>query len=153
MTLDSTNDVTFSDNTEPEDWLVTLTNSVLDSIQSLEDLSPAGCHVYFDQLELVWEVTLFLSSTVIEGRCEDEPRLRSRFFLDLNQILDLMEELEEFYWQALPITTEDELGSHVSLWGNYQGHRVWLRILSTPPEQFGPGRMIDLATDDIKDLW
>ena len=56
-------------------------------------------------------------------------------------------------WQAEHVTTQEGLGQHLSVEGETRGHDVWLRILQTPPDWAGVGRLLHASTGEFEDLW
>ncbi|QDT62955.1 hypothetical protein V22_01530 [Calycomorphotria hydatis] len=134
-------------------WLEELAQAAAECIVSTDLSSPIGCHYRENQLADEWEVTLFLAKTEIVGGPGDGKKTDSNFWVDLAMLQPLMEDITAFGWQALPMGEDDEAGPHVAMSGNYQGHQVWLRILSTAPDRFEAGRKADVLAGRFVDLW
>ncbi|MFG0241097.1 MAG: hypothetical protein ACF8CY_08645, partial [Gimesia chilikensis] len=77
----------------------------------------------------------------------------SKFCLDILKLREIFDEITALYWQALPVSYDDQLGAHVSVEAVYEGHQVWVRVLSESPEEFEPGRRIEAYEFDLKEIW
>lgn len=123
------------------DWLRDLAGAVCDRLVPAlggSEPVPIACHTNF--AEGVWEVTVFLDRTEIRGGAADGAAADTPFFLDLRGLADAFETVDRFAWQPVAIGEADDLGPHVALEGQIEGHTVWLRVLSTVPRMFGEGR-------------
>jgi len=140
-------------NREPHDWLERLANAVSRAFCAYEPLAPLGCHVHRDSDHGQWEVTLFVSSTEFFGGPRDGQVSVSRFMLDLRALINTFDDVETFYWQAHAMPEDDQLGPHLGIEGQFEGHDVWLRVTATPPSQFEPGRVINTVTNQIEHTW
>lgn len=134
-------------------WITDLAKRVLDEILPIDPLAPIGCHHFQDPMTGQHEVTLFASKTEIVGGAEDGRQDDSKFCLDLNGVFDLFEEVTDFRWQTSPVNSEDELGAHVAVEGLYQGNPLWLRILASAPARYDHGRVINVHTAELENLW
>jgi hypothetical protein len=132
-------------------WLRDFANSVALRMTPMDLMSPLGCHIY--RAEGVWEVTLFASSTEIVGGNHDGVRRPSKFSVDLHGVCELFTEVTAFNWQALSLGPDDELGAHISIEGNYNGHDIWLRVLSKAPRRFEPGRQSMVYQLSLEETW
>lgn len=118
-------------------WIESFADAVALAIQPFDDRIEIGCHSV--EIDGVWEVSVFGSrGTEFEdkraGRNQPLP-----FVVNVPSIMRLFNQMEECQWQALSWSAEDnsagdDLGPHLSVRGNYEGQKVWLRILSHPPE-------------------
>jgi hypothetical protein len=116
-------------------------------------LSPLGCHYRHNPTDQRWEVTLFASSTETVGGPRDGRKTASKFHLNLSGLVEFFPDVDKFYWQALSLGDEDELGPHVSIEAAYKGNPVWLRILAAPPADFEPGRYAHARDGQLENLW
>ena len=135
----------------PPTWLREFANAVAGTIQPVDVLAPLGCHFHRDGD--VWEVSLFASSTEIVGGQQDGNVRPSRFAVDLAALTGVFEQVQTFHWQVMAANRWDELGAHVSLEGRYQGHAIWLRILSRAPQRFQPGRQARVYDLSWEEVW
>lgn len=135
----------------PPGWLKSLANSVAVQMTPVEQLSPIGCH--YCQVDGIWEVTIFASKTHIVGGKMDGLMRPSKFHVDLRGVMNLLTEVREVHWQPLPMGPEDELGSHLSIEGTYDGQPVWLRILARAPKRFKPGRRAIVYELQWEEVW
>jgi hypothetical protein len=141
----------------PPQWIERFANLATFAFHSADKLAPVGCHFHQQEdeqsLSSQWEVTLFASSTEIYGGALDGSCALSPFMLDLKLLMEVFDVVESFYWQAQTMADDDELGPHVGVEGQFEGHSVWLRITSKPPSQFESGRVVDLCANEVQDRW
>lgn len=138
---------------EPHDWLERLASAVGRVFYAQEPLAPLGCHVHQESDHEPGEVTLFVSGTELLGGPRDGQVSVSKFMLDLRALIELFEDVESCYWQAHTMAEDDQLGPHLGIEGQFEGHAVWLRVTANPPSQFGPGRVINTVTNQIVNSW
>jgi len=119
------------------EWLRQFANEVANQIDSVEDITPLGCH--FAEVGGEWEVTLFKGYLEVVGGPHDGTRHISCFTLNIGQLTNLFDEVTDCWWQTQSLGSADELGPHVAVAGRYRGHRIWLRIMSHPPKRFQTG--------------
>jgi hypothetical protein len=137
--------------TNPPEWLHQFTDEVAKAISAVDVLAPLGCHVYRAQEH--WEVTLFVSATEIMGGSLDGKHRPSRFFLDIQQVMQVFDRLRSVVWQAQGLGQGDDVGPHQSFEGDYCGHPVWLRIPSLAPRQFPAGRVAHVNQQTWEEVW
>jgi len=65
------------------------------------------------------------------------------FSLDLQELWSAFEELADVNWCAHAFGPHDSEGPHISIEGVYQGHHVFLRVLSEAPYDEEPGLKLD----------
>lgn len=140
---------------KPPHWLGKLARLAMRAFRSDGEIAPVGCHFHKnDERETTqWEVTLFVSSTEVFGGSLDGQRSFSPFMVDLTELMLSLDVIESCYWQAQAMAEDDQLGPHVGIEGQFQGHSVWLRITAQPPEQFDSGRAFDQFAGERLDLW
>ena len=135
----------------PLNWMSDFIDLVSACIRPHDDLAPMGCH--FQQFHGVWEITLFASRTELIGGPQDGKLKNSHFSVDVKLLLDAFSAVESIAWQAHRMDKDDELGPHLSVEGTVNDKPVWLRVTSTAPRQFGPGRHYFVNNQSMKDLW
>lgn len=160
MSRDVTN--SSSESTEPcatstPCWLQRFANRVGQALHSPELLAPVGCHFHLSEQGDVreWEVTLFVSNTEIYGGARDGQLGVARFLLDLKVVSQIFDEVDSLYWQPQWMAEDDDLGPHVGVEGQFEGHSVWLRFTAAPPARFEqqPGRIVDLLAHSVTERW
>jgi hypothetical protein len=134
-------------------WITELARQVLDEILPIDPLAPVGCHHFLSPETGQHEITLFVSKTEVVGGADDGRLHNSRFCLDLNGIYQAFELVTDFRWQSSRVNHEDELGAHIAIEGIYRGYPVWLRILAEAPERYDHGRIINVHTAQMEDIW
>ncbi len=135
----------------PLNWMSNFIDQVSASIQPHGDLAPLGCH--FQHFNGVWEITLFASLTELIGGPQDGKLKNSHFNVDVKHLIDAFSTIESIAWQAHRMDQFDELGPHLAVEGTIHDKTVWLRITSSAPTQFGPGRQFFVNNQSIKDIW
>jgi hypothetical protein len=135
----------------PPDWLSTFVDSVTAHIHSHDVLSPLGCH--FQQVDDLWEITVFASRTEVVGGPQDGLLCNAAFSVDVNRLLNQFSEIHSISWQAHSLGMRDELGPHLSVEGRRDNRQLWLRITSTAPERFEAGRRAIVNQQQIEEIW
>lgn len=142
---------------QPPRWLARCANLATQAFHSADRLAPVGCHFHRHErardLPPQWEITLFVSSTEVYGGALDGQLAVSRLMLDLKALIEVFDEVDSFYWQAQTMADDDQLGPHVGVEGQFEGHAVWLRITAESPSPFEPGRVADVCAKEIQDRW
>jgi hypothetical protein len=130
-----------------------MANEVAAQMQPLDLLAPLGCHHYHDRDRNQWEVTLFAANTAtVGGRCDGQIT-PSKFSVDLCELQGIFTETKSVHWQSVSLGPGDQLGAHVSLEADYNGHSVWLRILASAPPHIQTGRTANANTMQIEEDW
>lgn len=135
----------------PPKWLSDFVGQVTTHLHDHDLLSPLGCH--FQQVDNIWEITIFASRTEIVGGAQDGMMCHAGFNVDVKQIVELFATVESISWQSKSVGDFDELGSHISVEGVYQDQRVWLRVTAIAPERFEPGRRVLVNQQQIEEIW
>lgn len=142
------------DGTNHPEWLGRFVNQIAQAFRSEELLAPLGCHFHRDEHQSPeWEVTLFVSRTEFLGGARDGQSAPSRFMLDLRDVITTFDNVESTYWQSHPMADDDQVGPHVGIEGQFEGHSIWLRITAAPPAQFEAGRVVDAYAETVKNCW
>ncbi|MDP1797183.1 MAG: hypothetical protein Q8K78_06865 [Planctomycetaceae bacterium] len=137
--------------TNPPTWLTEFADQVTTHFLPVEILAPLGCH--FFQSGDIWEVTLFAAKTEVVGGPRDGEQRPSRFHLDLAGLAQLFTSVTSFHWQTHSLGKNDDLGAHVAIEGDVNGHHVWLRIPSQAPAMFEIGRIALMHDRRWKEAW
>ncbi len=135
----------------PPHWLSAFANSVATHIHSVDLLSPLGCH--FQNVDEVWEVTVFASRTEIVGGPEDGRMSDSGFNVDVKNIIEQFSQVESISWQTQPLGLHDELGAHLAIEGLIDNKQVWLRVTAAAPRRFAVGRRALVNQQKLEELW
>lgn len=115
---------------QPE-WLSQFVDRVLANAAQLGVESGTGCHVYRNT-DGEWEVTLF-SDEESTGRMLGLNAIPAALSVDVFELVRVFDELSSCRWQSAPAAWDDDLGAHLSVEGKFEGHAVWLRIVSKMP--------------------
>ena len=117
------------------DWIEQLVSEVAAQMKSLDGELPLNCHVFQDgDGGGEWEVTVFGEPQSFGGRLKGLT-FDARYSIDVLGLVTIFDVIESCTWQTASIDGTDELGPHVAVCGVFQGHRVWLRVLSRAPEK------------------
>ena len=137
----------------PPSWLADFSDRCSLLIEGYDLLAPIGCHFHHNINLDEWEISLFASYTEVIGKECDGQLTLSKFSINVMKVIALFDELDSCSWQTHPLDDGDDLGPHLSFCGDYLGHRVWLRVLATPPSTAEVGRLIDVNHSRMEDLW
>ena len=139
--------------TAPPAWLRWFVNDVVRGIVDRHLAGPVGCHFFYDLDGDVWEVSLFLSRTEVYGGAADGKRIPVGLQIDVAAVSAAFDSAPAVYWQSEKISSDDELGNHISFEGVARSVHVWLRILQAAPEWAGPGRLVHAESGRIEEIW
>ncbi len=131
-------------------WLTRLSTCVCKSINLMVSV-PVGCHYHQDGD--VWEVSLFISPTEYVGGPHDGRRAATNYVLNIKELCECFDSIETASWQAFKLDAEDDLGSHFAIFGTYESHKVWLRILANTPDDFEAGRFENYHEKRFVESW
>lgn len=135
---------------EPK-WLKDFVDKVCEGIVHLEAEVPIGCHYHMH--EGTWEISLFAATTEIIGGPSDGELIREPLVFNVHQVLRAFDVVNELTWQSGRFNVEDDLGTHLAVSGQYKDQMIWLRLLSTTPARFSPGRTLQHATGNVAECW
>lgn len=133
------------------EWLSQLADRVAAQIVAVDLAAPVGCH--YALVNGRWEVTIFAGSTEVVGGPHDGRYRPSRFFLDIQGLLEYFDSIDSLAWQAQGLGAEDEVGPHLSIEGTCEGHAVWLRVPAYAPRRFPPSRRADPNRELWEEVW
>ncbi len=114
------------------EWLKALVSDVARSTDSLETDAELGCHVFQNPETAEWEVTLFAEPSAWGGRLS-QPSTQPVLSIDVWAVARVFDHVFNCRWQTAELSTDDDLGPHLSIEGDRCGHAVWLRLLSRRP--------------------
>ena len=140
----------------PPEWTSALAGAIAEHLVAASIPAPIGAHVQKAVDETgpeVWEVSLFYGKTEIVGGPRDGKQTDTPFWLDLTGLGRVFDYVEGLTWQAAALGPEDDLGPHVAIEGEFEGHRVRVRILAAAPDRFPPARSADTLRGTFVDLW
>lgn len=137
---------------QPE-WLLRLTENVCAAIVEQPEAAAIGCHHFFDEQRVVWELTVFFGRLEIVGGAHDGETFNAGFSLDVTSLAAEFDYPPEIRWCGAAQGRTDDLGAHLSLEGLWHGRRVWLRFLSQAPAHLGPGSQLLATTGEFRPLW
>ena len=122
--------------TEPAKWVNEFVTRVTDAMTMLNEPAEIACHFYWNESvgsDGEWEITLFAEPEMLGGRLDAYP-IQPATSVDVVSVLTVFDSLDSCRWQSEAVTFDDDLGPHLSVEGTYQGHLIWLRLLSRAPE-------------------
>ncbi len=132
-----------NDGMSPPAWVETLVEIVSDCIEAHNLVGPLEYWVSTE--EGLTELVVYPLPVELVGGAVDGAIVDSEFSLDVHTLQSAFEQIEAIHWQAHSLGSHDLDGPHLSFEGIYQGHEVWLRVLSTPPEETEPGLRFDTS--------
>jgi hypothetical protein len=119
----------------PPNWMQELIDAVTDTVTPFDASLQLACHFYhstegFDE----WEVTLFPDTTPLGGRLAHfSPS--DALSVDAFELMQVFSSISNIRWQTKVVASDDDVGPHLSVEGDFHGNNVWLRIASNPPSQ------------------
>ena len=128
---------------ETPEWLEALVDSVSSCMQPHNLLGPLG-YRWGDEDDF-WEVTIYPTPTELVGGAEDGAIVAPGFSLNVQKLCSVFEELEDVCWLAQAFGPHDEYGQHLSVEGVYEGHQIFLQILSEAPAGEEPHLRVDVS--------
>jgi len=126
------------------DWIEALAEIVAGCIEAHSPMGPMKW-AYLEKDEGMGELVVYPTPVELIGGEDDGTIVFTGFSLDLHELLAAFESVTDLHWYAHGLGPYDNDGPHVSLEGVYQGHEVWLRVLSDPPEDVEPGLQFDTS--------
>ncbi len=97
------------------------------------------------QEEDQWQIMVYPTLGELIGGADDGALVSPGFSLDVQELTTAFEELVDVHWQAQALGPHDQQGRHISIEGVYDGHQVYLQVLSDAPEDEEPGFKVDLT--------
>jgi hypothetical protein len=95
--------------------------------------------------EQFWEVIVYPTPIELVGGAADGELVSPGFSLNVKELQSSFDEVTDVNWRAHDFGPQDPDGPHISIEGVYQGHDVYLTVLSEAPDDEEPGLKIDTA--------
>jgi hypothetical protein len=126
---------------EPPAWMESLVDTVIDCMEPHHGLGPLGFS--WGNESDFWEICVYPTPAELIGGAEDGAVVNPGFSLDVQELCRAFEDLRAVSWQAHPLGPHDHDAPNVSFEGDYDGHDVWMRVLSAAPPDEEPGFKVD----------
>ncbi len=123
-------------------WMSSLIDVVYNCIEAHSSMGPLG--FYYNQEGDFWEIIARPTSVELIGGALDGEIVITGFSLDLHELSSAFERVSAINWRAHSFGPYDLDGPHISIEGIYQGHNVFLRVLSDPADDEEPGLQLDM---------
>lgn len=123
------------DETEDDDWLDLLLDSVAGCIEADSPMGPLGLRYW--QEEDFWEVSVYPTPVELVGGAHDGEVVVPGFRLDLDQFRQEFDSVVATGWNALGLNRPE--GPHVYVEGVFQGREIYLQVLAYAPQDEEPG--------------
>ena len=129
-------------------WLDSLVEFVADCMEVHNASGPLGmrCGQEGDH----WDVMVYLAPGELVGGAVDGSIVSPGFSLDVQRLSAAFDQLVGVHWQAQAFSPHDYEGQYISVEGVYEGHDVYLQILSEAPEDEHPGFKLNTVTGAIE---
>ena len=145
-------------------WMQELINRVTDSVTPFDSATKLACHFFYSTGFDEWEVTLFPDSSQFGGRLADylpanpqfdvsslgESQITDALSVDAFDLMQVFSSITDCSWQTKIVASDDDVGPHLSVEGEFEGNNVWLRIASNPPSQLLNAAPCDRNTQRVK---
>ncbi len=124
-------------------WVESLIDLVANCMEAHSEMGPLAFG--WRQEEDHWDIMVYPTPGELMGGADDGALVSPGFSLDVQELSTAFEELVDVRWQAEAFGPHDQEGRHISIEGVYDGHHVYLQVLSDAPEDEEPGFKVDLA--------
>ena len=128
---------------QPPDWMEALVDTVSDCMEPHNVMGPLGYR--WQEEDQFCTIAVYPLPIELVGGAVDGEIVSPGFSLNLQELSSAFEKLEDIYWCGQALGPHDLEGPHVSFEGVYQGHHIYLAILSDPPEGEEPGLELDVS--------
>ncbi len=125
-------------------WMKSLADVVSGCMEVHTVMGPLGFR--WGEEDQFWEVIVYPTPIELIGGAADGEFVSPGFSLNLQELWPSFDEVTDVNWCAYDFGPHDPDGPHISIEGVYQGHHVFLRVLSEAPNDEEPGLRLD-ATD------
>lgn len=122
------------------DWVTDLINHAAELFEPFTEIGRVGFDCRFR--EGAWEIALYLGSAELIGGKDDGHVQVVDFQFDLARLVELIQPVEKFVWNAIPARPGIDGPpdrSLIAIQGLHDGNRVHLHVYGTPPDEAGPG--------------
>lgn len=121
--------------THPPLWLQDLIEQVTETVTPLAQPAELACHYFHSTSgDDEWEVTLFPETPQFGGRLTGY-HTADALSVDVFALVQVFDLVSNCRWQTQVVASDDEIGPHLSVEGEYEGNNVWLRVASNPPSR------------------
>jgi hypothetical protein len=120
-----------------------LVDKVSECMEPHNVMGPLGYR--WQEEDQFWTISVYPLPVELVGGDVDGEIVSPGFSLDLQELMSAFKELEDFHWCAHAFSPYDLDGPHISFEGMYQGHHIYLEILSDAPEDEEPGLELDIS--------
>ena len=124
-------------------WMESLIDLVGGCMDAHSGLGPLAFR--WRQEEDQWDIMVYPTRGELIGGADDGALVSPGFSFDVQELTTAFEELVDVRWQAQALGPHDQEGQHLSIEGVYDGHQVYLQVLSDAPEDEEPGFKVDLT--------
>ena len=126
-------------------WMEALIDVVSGCMEVHHVMGPLGFR--WSEDDQFWEITVYPTPIELVGGAADGELVPPGFSLRLQELWSSFEEVTDVNWCAYDFGPHDPDGPHISIEGVYQGHHLYLRVLSEALNDEEPGLRLD--TTDI----
>lgn len=127
----------------PPDWMESLVDEVADCMEPHNAMGPLGYR--WHEEDQFFTIAVYPLPIELVGEAVEGEMVSPGFSLNIQELSFVFDELEDIYWCGQPLGPNDLEGPHVSFEGVYQGHPIYLAILSDAPEDEEPGSKLDIS--------
>lgn len=124
-------------------WLESLADVVCISVEAYSAMGPFGFRYLQDGAD--WELIIYPTPVELIGGAEDGALVYSGFSLDVQFLLSQFDQVTAVQWLTHDFSPSESEGPQLSIEGTYQGHNIWLRVLSNPPTNEPAGLQLRVA--------
>ena len=124
-------------------WMQSLIDLVASCMEAHSEMGPMAFR--WGEEEDAWDIMVYPTPGELIGSADDGALVSPGFSLDVQELTTAFEELVDVRWRAHAFGPHDEEGRHISIEGVYDGHEVYLQVLSDAPEDEEPGFKVDLT--------
>ena len=128
---------------KPTAWIESLIDIVANCMEPHNELGPLAYR--WRNEDDHWEIWVYPTPAELVGGAADGAVVSPGFSLDVQELSTAFEDLKDVRWQAQPFGPHDQEGQNLSFEGVYDGHGVWLLVLSQAPGDEEPGFTVDLT--------
>ena len=122
-------------------WMEKLVDIVSVCMTAHNAMGPLGFR--WGEEDQFWEVIVYPTPVELIGGAVDGELVSPGFSLNLQELQSSFDEVTDVNWCAHDFGPQDFDGPHISIEGVYQGHHVYLIVLSEAPDDEEPGLRLD----------
>ncbi len=122
-------------------WMEALIDVVSGCMEVYNVMGPLGFR--WSEEDQFWEVIVYPTPIELVGGAADGELVSPGFSLRLQELWSSFDEVTDVNWCAYDFGPHDPYGPRISIEGVYQGHHVYLIVLSEAPNDEEPGLRLD----------